>query len=52
MSDNQFDILEEYIERKYPKNKVAELIGAPVGKIRWFYSMKCGPWIKLNRIRT
>ena len=32
MSDNQYDILEDYIKRKYPKNTIVEKIGAPVEK--------------------
>ena len=30
MTDNEYDILKEYIEKKYPKNKVVDEIGAPV----------------------
>jgi DNA ligase (NAD+) len=30
MSDNQYDILEDFIKRKYPKNKKVGKIGAPV----------------------
>jgi len=30
MTDNEFDILKEYIEKTYPKNQVLEKIGAPV----------------------
>ena len=29
MTDNEYDIIKEYIEKKYPKNKVIEEIGAP-----------------------
>jgi NAD-dependent DNA ligase len=29
MTDNQFDIIKEYLEKKYPTNKVLEQIGAP-----------------------
>ena len=32
MSDNQYDILKEYIERKYPKNIAITKIGAPIEK--------------------
>ena len=32
VTDNEYDILKEYIERKYPKNTVIREIGAPVGK--------------------
>merc|ERR1712159_703454 len=32
MTDNQYDILEDYIKRKYPKNAIVEKIGAPVEK--------------------
>ena len=32
MTDNEYDILEEYIENKYPSNKVVKEIGAPVEK--------------------
>jgi NAD-dependent DNA ligase len=32
MSDNEFDIVKEYMEKKYPKNTVLEDIGAPVDK--------------------
>jgi DNA ligase (NAD+) len=32
LTDNEFDILKEYVERKYPKNNVLSQIGAPVGK--------------------
>ena len=30
MTDNEFDIVKEYVENKYPSNKVLEQIGAPV----------------------
>ena len=32
ISDNQYDILEDYIKEKYPKNQVVGKIGAPVEK--------------------
>ena len=32
ISDNQYDILEDYIKEKYPKNKIVGKIGAPVEK--------------------
>ena len=32
MNDNQYDILKEYFERKYPSNKVIHNIGAPIAK--------------------
>jgi NAD-dependent DNA ligase len=32
ISDNQYDILEDYIKEKFPKNTVVGKIGAPVGK--------------------
>jgi DNA ligase (NAD+) len=32
LTDSEFDILKEYIQRKYPKNTVITKIGAPVGK--------------------
>ena len=32
MTDNQYDILKEYIERKYPKNQAITQVGAPVEK--------------------
>jgi len=42
MTDNEFDILKEYVEKTYPKNPVLEKIGAPVAtknKVRLPYSM-------------
>ena len=30
MTDNQYDILEDYISEKYPKNEIVHQIGAPV----------------------
>jgi len=30
MSDNEYDIVKEYFERKYPTNKVLDEIGAPI----------------------
>ena len=30
MTDNEFDIVKEYVEKKYPSNKILEQIGAPV----------------------
>ena len=30
MSDNEYDIIKEYMEEKYPKNKVLKQIGAPI----------------------
>ena len=32
MTDNQYDIIKEYVENKYPKNKEILAVGAPVGK--------------------
>jgi len=32
MTDNEFDIVKEYMENKYPKNRVLQEIGAPVEK--------------------
>jgi DNA ligase (NAD+) len=32
LTDNEYDILKEYIERKYPKNQVVKEVGAPVEK--------------------
>jgi len=32
MSDNEYDIVKEYMENKYPKNEVLQDIGAPVDK--------------------
>ena len=32
MSDNEYDILHEYVEKKFPKNAVLEEVGAPVEK--------------------
>lgn len=34
MTDNQFDILKEYMERKYPKHKVLKEIGAVVENVK------------------
>ena len=41
LSDNQYDILEDFIKRKFPKNKVVGKIGAPVerNKIQLPYEM-------------
>lgn len=41
MSDNQYDILEEYMKKKYPKNKGLGKIGAPVerNKVKLPYHM-------------
>ena len=30
MTDNEFDIVKEYMEKKYPSNKVLDKIGAPI----------------------
>jgi len=32
MTDNEYDIVKEYIERKFPKNEAVEQVGAPVKK--------------------
>jgi NAD-dependent DNA ligase len=32
MTDNEYDIVKEYMERKYPKNEIIEQVGAPVIK--------------------
>jgi len=32
LTDNEYDIIKEYTERKYPKNTTIAQIGAPVGK--------------------
>jgi len=34
LSDSQYDILKEFVEAKYPKNKVLEEVGAPVAATR------------------
>jgi len=42
MSDNEFDIIKEYMEKKYPKNKILEQIGAPIqekNKVKLPYNM-------------
>ena len=42
MSDNEFDIVKEYMETKYPKNKVLDQIGAPIqdkNKVKLPYHM-------------
>jgi DNA ligase (NAD+) len=41
ISDNQYDILEDYIKKRYPKNNIVGKIGAPVSKnkIRLPYEM-------------
>jgi NAD-dependent DNA ligase/Mn-dependent DtxR family transcriptional regulator len=41
MTDNEFDIIKEYIEKKYPKNKIVLEIGAPVerNKVKLPYFM-------------
>ena len=30
LTDNEYDIIKEYMEKKYPKNKVLDQIGAPI----------------------
>ena len=30
LSDNEFDIIQEYVKTKYPKNKILDQIGAPI----------------------
>jgi NAD-dependent DNA ligase len=32
LTDNEYDIVKEYIENKYPKNKAIKAVGAPFGK--------------------
>ena len=32
MNDNQYDILKEFVEKKFPKNEVLQKIGAPIIK--------------------
>ena len=42
MTDNEFDIVKEYVEEKFPKNKVLEQIGAPIqekNKVKLPYNM-------------
>jgi len=42
MTDNEFDIVKEYMEEKYPKNEVLEQIGAPIqekNKVKLPYNM-------------
>ena len=42
MTDNEFDIVKEYMEEKYPKNKILEQIGAPIqekNKVKLPYNM-------------
>lgn len=41
LTDNEYDIVKEYLERKYPKNAVLEAIGAPIikNKVKLPYEM-------------
>ena len=42
MTDNEFDIVKEYVEDKFPKNKILEQIGAPIqekNKVKLPYNM-------------
>jgi len=41
MSDNLYDILENYIKQKYPKNEIVAEIGAPItrNKVKLPYEM-------------
>ena len=42
LTDNEFDIIKEYVEKKYPKNKILTQIGAPVAdknKVKLPYEM-------------
>ncbi len=42
MTDNEFDIIKEYMEKKYPKNKILAQIGAPIqekNKVKLPYNM-------------
>ena len=42
MTDNEYDIVKEYIERKHPKSKVISDVGAPIdkkGKVKLPYEM-------------
>ncbi len=41
MTDNEFDIIKEYMENKYPKNKILNVVGAEVikNKVRLPYYM-------------
>jgi DNA ligase (NAD+) len=41
LTDNEFDVLKEYTEKRYPKNMVVKQIGAPVkrNKVRLPYEM-------------
>ena len=41
LSDEQYDILKEYMERKYPKNAILQEVGAPVrrNKVKLPYQM-------------
>jgi len=32
LSDNEYDILKEYVQKRFPKNEAIQEIGAPVGK--------------------
>ena len=50
MTDNEFDIVKEYVENKYPKNKALQEIGAPVekNKVSLPYNMPSMDKIKPN----
>jgi len=41
MSDNEYDIVKEFVERKYPKNTVVDQVGAPAerNKVRLPFNM-------------
>ena len=50
MSDGQYDILKEYIEEKYPENKVLDEVGAPIVKEKGALPYYMGSMDRLNLI--
>ena len=49
LSDEEYDILKEYIEEKYPNNKAIKeghtMCSVAVEKRKWLFLLKCGLWI-------
>jgi DNA polymerase/3'-5' exonuclease PolX len=49
ITDNQYDIIKDFVEHKFPLNKAIYEIGAEVERNKFHFHTKWLPWIKSNQ---
>jgi hypothetical protein len=52
MTDGEYNILHEYVEKKFPKNTVLQEVGAAVEKNKAKLPTRCGQWTRSNLTRA